>query len=76
MDACGPFEATNQIPPAGQPCTTSILSVVASPAVIGAMVMCFSITSTQSILNGAATILLLGRQPRVVAKEQADVFHG
>eukprot|EP00731_Ephydatia_muelleri_P009636 Em0005g222a len=58
-DACGAFEATNQIPPAGQPCTTSVLTVMASPTLSGAAVMCFSITSTQTILNGAAFILLL-----------------
>ena len=41
-DSCGPFVATNLVPPPGMACTTSVLSVVAAPQLNGTNISCYS----------------------------------
>ena len=41
-DSCGPFVATNLVPPSGMACTTSVLSVVAAPQLNGTNISCYS----------------------------------
>eukprot|EP00731_Ephydatia_muelleri_P010021 Em0005g607a len=41
-DSCGPFVATNLVPPSGMACKTSVLSVVAAPQLNGTNISCYS----------------------------------
>ena len=41
-DSCGPFVASNLVPPSGMACTTSVLSVVAAPQLNGTNISCYS----------------------------------
>ncbi|KAL5494148.1 hypothetical protein EMCRGX_G015426 [Ephydatia muelleri] len=41
-DSCGPFTASNLVPPSGMACTTSVLSVVAAPQLNGTNISCYS----------------------------------
>ena len=41
-DSCGPFVATNLVPPSGVACTTSVLSVVAALQLNGTNISCYS----------------------------------
>ncbi|KAL5494106.1 hypothetical protein EMCRGX_G015381 [Ephydatia muelleri] len=41
-DSCGPFVATNLVPPSGMACTASVLSVVAAPQLNGTNISCYS----------------------------------
>ena len=41
-NSCGPFVATNLVPPSGMACTTSVLSVVAAPQLNRTNISCYS----------------------------------